>query len=428
MSQLPLDTIPPKNTGDLFTADEFNTINTVVNSNSDDMESRLISTDATTMNNTLSALELLPISIQPYTSIDLPATAITGTIAFDTTEMTLVYFKDGGWYNVNDNEYVIVDRFTFVVDTTKPGSPTDTFSLLGALRSSVVYNFNIEWGDGSSDDVTTYNDPALSHVYSSPGTYTIKISGIFNGLDFELATDNSKKLVELTNWGVFSTSGDGKGTFKGCENLRITATDTPNITNITSLFWFFGNCESTQSIPYMDTSNVVSWFGAFQKCHELIVVPEYDFNGPTDSNGLRVTFQNCTKLLKLPDSLANATGLRGFRNAFQRCELITTIPVIDFSQGSSLDRVFSNCISLSDFPYVPDFSSITIIANGWHSCALTAQSIENILQGLYNSNKNNLSTSFASGTNASKSTWTSTANTLYTELTVNRGWTISFNT
>jgi hypothetical protein len=64
--------------------------------------------------------------------------------------------------------------------------------------------------------------------------------------------------------------------------------------------------------------------------------------------------------------------------------------------------------------------------NAWSSCALTAQSIENILVSLDTNGASNIALSIEGGTNASKTTWSTAANTAYTNL-INKGWTISFN-
>jgi hypothetical protein len=64
--------------------------------------------------------------------------------------------------------------------------------------------------------------------------------------------------------------------------------------------------------------------------------------------------------------------------------------------------------------------------NAWSGCALTAQSIENILVSLDTNGASNIALSIEGGTNASKTTWSTAANTAYTNL-INKGWTISFN-
>jgi len=60
------------------------------------------------------------------------------------------------------------------------------------------------------------------------------------------------------------------------------------------------------------------------------------------------------------------------------------------------------------------------------NCALTAQSIENILTSLDASGKTNITLTIAGGSNAGQSTWSAAANTALSNLT-SKGWTIGYN-
>ena len=62
----------------------------------------------------------------------------------------------------------------------------------------------------------------------------------------------------------------------------------------------------------------------------------------------------------------------------------------------------------------------------WNNCALTPQSIENILVSLDTNGASNVGLGVDSGTNAAKTTWSTAANTAYDNLII-KGWTIAFN-
>jgi hypothetical protein len=70
--------------------------------------------------------------------------------------------------------------------------------------------------------------------------------------------------------------------------------------------------------------------------------------------------------------------------------------------------------------------SANAFKSAWTSCALTAQSIENILISLDTNGASNITLGINHGTNAGKTTWSTAANTAYTNL-INKGWTISYN-
>ena len=64
--------------------------------------------------------------------------------------------------------------------------------------------------------------------------------------------------------------------------------------------------------------------------------------------------------------------------------------------------------------------------NSFRNCALTAQSIENILTSLDTNGAQNISLVISGGQNAAKTTWSTAANTAYNNL-VTKGWTITYN-
>ena len=89
-----------------------------------------------------------------------------------------------------------------------------------------------------------------------------------------------------------------------------------------------------------------------------------------------------------------------------------------------------NCSSLTSFPANMFDTTGTLVSNAfdqaWFGCALTAQSIENILVSLDTNGATGITLSIDGGTNAAKTTWSAAAVTAYDNLIV-KGWTISFN-
>ena len=120
-------------------------------------------------------------------------------------------------------------------------------------------DFIIDWGDGSGDHVTSWTDTALSHQYSEAGTYTVTATGIINGFSFSLyeyfgiGMNDAAKLLEISEWGPVKFGNSGYY-FKGCENLVVTATDIPDLTDTTSFAFMFSGCNSITDIP-----NIADW-------------------------------------------------------------------------------------------------------------------------------------------------------------------------
>jgi len=108
------------------------------------------------------------------------------------------------------------------------------------LVSGGSYDAIIDWGDGT----TSYTQS--THIYSNPGIYTIHIYGnIFRGFDFTSSSQSQKNaIIEISQFGILSlinNNNNDASYFHNCVNLIITATDTLNLTGITSMKNMFSN-------------------------------------------------------------------------------------------------------------------------------------------------------------------------------------------
>ena len=90
-----------------------------------------------------------------------------------------------GW-NISDGgmTQLVIPRFVTTWDTTKTDSSHSPSNTL--VRFPIVpngsYDFFIDWGDGTEkQNITSYNDSNKNHAYSSPGIYTITVTGLISG-------------------------------------------------------------------------------------------------------------------------------------------------------------------------------------------------------------------------------------------------------
>jgi len=133
--------------------------------------------------------------------------------------------------------------------------------------STGTYNCNVNWGDGTkSFGITTYNDAAWTHTFvGGAGTYTVKITGQFEGIRFSNGGDRLK-LLEIKSWGKGFRTGNVDDVFQGCKNLVITATDILNLTGITDISYMFSECDAIVTIPNLnnfDFSSIQNMRGLF---------------------------------------------------------------------------------------------------------------------------------------------------------------------
>ena len=125
------------------------------------------------------------------------------------------------------------------------------------------YDYVVDWGDGSTSvhsdaDATT----DASHIYATAGTYTVRIIGDFPRIYMHNSADISK-IKAVNQWGtiVWSSMQDA---FRGCTNLNISASDAPDLSQVTNLSYMFREVNGfTVSLSNWDVSTVTNMEGMF---------------------------------------------------------------------------------------------------------------------------------------------------------------------
>ena len=150
------------------------------------------------------------------------------------------------------------NRFIISIKTDNTGTSNDDQFTLPWTGS-----YDVEWGDGVTD---TGQTDTTTHTYATAGTYDVSVTPTnqcrinFNG------GGDRQKLLAVKNWGtgVWSTFS---GAFSGCSRMDLTATDTPDLSIVTTLANIFRNClimVGNSSFENWDTSNVDNISGSFR--------------------------------------------------------------------------------------------------------------------------------------------------------------------
>ncbi|MCY3411519.1 MAG: BspA family leucine-rich repeat surface protein [Candidatus Heimdallarchaeota archaeon] len=132
------------------------------------------------------------------------------------------------------------------------------------LRSGYTYSFDVNWGDGSTDTITSYDQAEVTHTYAAEGIYTIQLTGVIGGWLFNNAGDKLK-IIEISQWGDIQF-GTGGNYFSGCDNLVLTATDSPVFSNTDTLYGMFENCLNLGDqgdLSSWDTSGIIDMSSMF---------------------------------------------------------------------------------------------------------------------------------------------------------------------
>ena len=143
---------------------------------------------------------------------------------------------------------------TWKTDNTSTGSSTSTQVKL-PLISSGTYAFRVDWGDGTANNITVWNAAATTHTYASAGTYTIKITGICTGWQFN-NTGDKLKILSVSSWGSLKFAGNQAAHFYGCANLSLsTVSDVLDLSGSTNLSDAFRDCTSITTINRVNEWN-----------------------------------------------------------------------------------------------------------------------------------------------------------------------------
>jgi hypothetical protein len=219
----------------------------------------------------------------------------------------------------------------FLTEWTVAGDVTArtiTLPLVEArIEGALVYDFYVDWGDGSAPShVTSFDDANRIHTYSNNGTYRVEITGTMEGWSFN-QSDDSPKITNILYWGATDKFDGFKYLafgFAGCYNLI-------------SL--------GTGFIPASGTGILTDGFNStFADCNLITSIPEdlFKYHTAITTNAFEYTFMGCVNL-----------------------QLNSEIFYIDGEQNT---RFLDNPISFSYCFYRADFTGIQGIAPDLWNC------------------------------------------------------------
>ncbi len=265
------------------------------------------------------------------------------------------------------------------------------------LRSTGTVDYEVDWGDGDAE-TSTLN--VLPHTYAA-GDYVLTIDSDDVYRPFFNSSGDEDQLTSVAIGAEADLGTNLSDAWEGANNMTSFTCSFDATSSVTDFLRTWNGCSGLSSFPQIDTSSGTMFNNAWQNCSGL------------SSFALIVT----------------SSGI-SFASAWNGCSGLSRFPQIDTSSGTNFFRGWFQCFGLSSFPANMFDTTGTLSANAfknaWSGCALTAQSIENILVSLDTNGASNIALGIEGGTNAAKTTWSTAANTAYTNL-INKGWTISFN-
>ena len=98
------------------------------------------------------------------------------------------------------------------------------------LRTGYSYNFTVDWGDGTSSEITTFDDVDITHNYALADDYIVTIEGLADAWYFNNSGDKDKiihiksigdlKKVATDNYEIFSSEARKLRIYIQYENIN----------------------------------------------------------------------------------------------------------------------------------------------------------------------------------------------------------------
>lgn len=185
------------------------------------------------------------------------------------------------------------------------------------LSPNTIYNFSIDWGDGSREifqgtTPSTDANAGISHTYATGGNYNVSITEnvvggfakpYFDGFRNTDPNNDDIKVKNIKQWGK-GTFLNLSYSFAGCTNLQIAATDHPTskLNLVTDLNSAWYNCNTLSFFPSIDTSNVTNFNSTWFNCGNIKNFPLLDMSKMTEGincfNGVKLDIDIYSQLLQ----------------------------------------------------------------------------------------------------------------------------------
>ena len=230
-------------------------------------------------------------------------------------------------------------------------------------NQSVAGGTTIDWGDGTTQTVSTANAITISHTYASVGDYVIKLSvddgcvvNLYGGSPYQGLMDGKHQLKRLeigngvskcSTYQAYSLSEIVipnsvttiyNNAFKACYSIKaIVLPKNITINTEDKIFW---HCYSLKKIVFPDKFLGTLYYGSFEHCSSLqeIVLP----NNSTYYSNMSALCKYCYALESAV--LPNITKMNG--NAFEECHNLQKVYIPDGLTSIGY-REFYYCNSLS---------------------------------------------------------------------------------
>jgi len=249
--------------------------------------------------------------------------------------------------------------WTFSINTSNLTTGSSTASQFKLpLTSSGTYDLDVDWGDNTTDTITTYNQSEVTHTYATAGSYNIKCTpnnSTLIDIRFNAGGDRNK-IIDISQWG--SVEFKSNAVFFNCNYLDVSATDAPAI-NTNGLSSLFRGCFSFNgAINHWDISGVTQLNNCFESSYTFNQpLNDWDVSQVTNANFI---FKDC-RSFNQPLNSWDTGSFTSIRETFSNC--------INFNQNlntwdtGNVTNMFKTFFGATNFDQslLWDISSVTDI-------------------------------------------------------------------
>lgn len=229
------------------------------------------------------------------------------------------------------------------------------------LNHGYDYDFVVEWGDGTSSHITSWNQDEITHTYTEPGIYDVSIRGKLPSFAFNQHPDipdslkanggDAQKLISIRQWGDIEwKSLNGMLSGISSEVILDDVSDTPDLSNIEDISYFLSSINYSSPVgldlsdwDFSGVSNF-SYIIAGSNNITLIDLNKWDTSSMESMEGF---FMNASNITLTASGLISLPRLKNISKAFKgctNCNVGSFIAFLDTSRINNMNSTFENFI------------------------------------------------------------------------------------
>ncbi|AKM80810.1 TPA: BspA family leucine-rich repeat surface protein [Candidatus Saccharibacteria bacterium] len=170
--------------------------------------------------------------------------------------------------------------------TTNTDGSSDSTIMIPASSGS-TYNYEVDWNNDGIFEQSGITG-SVTHDFGAPGTYTIRVRGVFPRIQFGgQPYEVKRRIISIDQWGTQPWTSMAYA-FQGATNLKINAIDSPNLSNVTDMTFMLAESTSLNGdLSNWDTSNVTNMSVLFSGSSAFNAdISNWDTSKVTDMSGM----------------------------------------------------------------------------------------------------------------------------------------------